>query len=458
MEIRPFRGIRYNEKIVGDLASVICPPYDIINSEMQNLYSQRNSYNIIRLECPLTDSSQPAEYNYKRAATIFHEWLDEGVLKFDDTPAFYLHDHYFTSLGVERKRRGIIARLRLAPWGSGINPHEETSLRDKSDRLQLVRACRASFSPLLCLYQDPGKEIASILSEVAQQTTPILSSPLIGEDSIGDPHPPRSLSGEGREDDERHVVWAITDPEHQQKLLDLSRQVPPVTMADGHHRYETALVYQQERSMGGASLRGEAEAISPQEKSFNYVMVTLVEFSDPGLAIPPIHRLVRGIKEISRLEDFFTLELVPLSNDTLQSLFSNSGQHRLSTSDYLLGVLGLRHGYLVLLRERKDAPLKDIMPVNRSQVYRNFDISILNHVILDKIFGLRMEEDNIAYTVDVVEAHQRVERGEYQLAFLVHPPQPETIKAVVDAGDRLSRKSTYFHPKMPAGLIINSLD
>mgnify|MGYP001059733693 CR=1 FL=1 len=443
MEIRPFRSIRYNEKIVGDLASVICPPYDVITPELQKFCYQRSDHNIIRLECPMADGLETTEYSYKRAAATFRKWLDEGVLKFDDTPAFYLHDCYFSYLGVERRRRGLIARLRLVPWGSDICPHEETSPKDKSDRLQLMRACQASFSPLFCLYQDPKKEIASIFSEVTQDN-PIISSPLMGEDK-----------GEG---DERHVVWAITDPELKQRLSTLSRQVAPVIMADGHHRYETALVYQQECSAGEVSLLGEAEVTSLREEASNYVMVALVEFSDPGLAIPPIHRLVRGIKAMSRLEDFFTLEFVPLSNDTLQSLFSSSGKYQMLIRGYLLGVLGLKRGYLVLLRERQDASLKDMMPVNRSQAYRDFDISILNQVVLGKVLGLDMEEGNIAHTVDAVEAYEQVERGEYQLAFLVNPPQPETIKAVVDAGDRLPRKSTYFYPKMPAGLIINSLD
>ena len=284
MEIRPFRGIRYNEKIVGDLASVICPPYDVITSEMQKFYYQRSNYNIIHLEFPLADSPQPTEYRYKRAAAIFREWMKEGVLKSDDTPAFYLHDCYFNYLGVEGKRRGLIACLRLAPWGSGIYPHEETSFRDKSDRLQLIRACGANFSPLFCLYQDPEKEIASILSEVAQD------NPIMSLQAMGSYAP---------DCDERHIVWAITDPKLQQKLSALSRQVAPVIMADGHHRYETALTYQQERIARGMSLRGESEAISLQEGAFNYVMVTLVEFSDPGLFIFPIHRLVRDIKPLS---------------------------------------------------------------------------------------------------------------------------------------------------------------
>ena len=478
MEIRPFRGIRYNEKIVRDLASVICPPYDVITPEMQKVYYQRSSYNVIRLEHPLTDRSQPAGYGYKVAAAIFREWLEKGVLKFDDSPSFYLHDCYFNYLGVERRQRGLIACLGLTPWGRDIRPHEETSPRDKSDRLQLMRACQANFSPLFCLYQDAKKEIASILSEAAQGN-PIMSL------QANQSNPPDS--------DERHVVWAISDPRLQQKLSALSRQVSPVIMADGHHRYETALVYQQERALLSHDSRLATDKFIaadklPREEAFNYVMVTLVEFSDPGLFVFPIHRLVHGLRPQSslnpsvlmeepseqttpspatrdscdesedvlshlmrRLEDFFTLEFVPLSGNVPQSLISGLKGH-------LLGVLGLKLGHLTLLRERQDAPLKKVMPADRSQAYQKFDISILNHIILGKTLGLTISEENIAYTMDPVEACQRVENGDYQLAFLVNPPQPKTIKAIVDAGDRMPRKSTYFYPKIPTGLIINSLD
>ena len=478
MEIRPFCGMRYNENIVGGLASVICPPYDVVTPGIKEFYYRMNDYNTIRLECHLADSLQPTKYSYKRTAVLFQEWLNKGVLKFDDTPAFYLHDHYFNYLGVKRRRRGLIARLKLASWGDGIYPHEETSTKDKSDRLQLIRACRANFSPLFCLYQDVKGEIASILSEAAQDN-PIMSL--------------RAKQSNPGDCDERHVVWAITDLEMQQELSALSRQVASIIMADGHHRYETALAYQQERarlSPGSRPLPNshDAKARSFQDEAFNYVMATLVELSDPGLFILPIYRLVRSIKPLSsptpsmvlvertgprtsspkagisghhnedtfsylmsRLEDFFTLEFMPLTHGALHSLLPGLKGH-------LFGVLGLKPGHLALLKERQGVSLEDMMPLNHSQAYQKFDISILNHVILDKILGLTADEENVAYTVDAAEACQRVEKGEYQLAFLVNPPQPETIKAMVDAGDRMPRKSTYFCPKMPAGLVINSLD
>lgn len=451
MEIYPFCGIRYNQKVVKDLAAVICPPYDVITPEQEKFYRQESSYNVIRLEHPAA-SRQPAASIYQRAAAIFQRWLEEKVLQFDGAPCFYLHDQYFTYLGKEKMRRGLMIRLKLAPWGNGMYPHEETSSRDKSDRLQVMRACQAGFSPLFCLYRDSKKEVATILSEIAQ------GAPVI--DLTTNPE-------QSEKSGERHIIWAITEPRLQQILRQLFL-TKSVYMADGHHRYETALVYQREKM--SSSLRGSGFASNSSSEFFNYVMVTLVEVSDPGLVIFPIHRLVRGIKPaligkhsqsvsplLDRLENFFTSELVPLSDSVLDALLSDSNGHPLMAGDYLFGVLGLKQGHLVLLREREDVSLEDMVPVNRSQAYRELGISILSHVILDKILGLPIDEENIAYTVNIGEAYRRINNGEYQLAFLLKPPQPKTIEAVVNAGDRMPRKSTYFYPKMPAGLVINSL-
>jgi uncharacterized protein (DUF1015 family) len=167
LEVSPFRGIRYNQGIVGDLARVLCPPYDVITSEQQKLYYEENSYNAIRLEFP-TESLQPTGDRYQRAATTFQQWLKDGVLQLDSVSSFYLHDHLFEYLGEKRVRRGLIASVKLEPWGKGIYPHEETFSKAKSDRLHLMRACRANFSPLLSLYQDSGRKIASILSEASR--------------------------------------------------------------------------------------------------------------------------------------------------------------------------------------------------------------------------------------------------------------------------------------------------
>ncbi|UCD22119.1 MAG: DUF1015 domain-containing protein, partial [Chloroflexota bacterium] len=287
--------------------------------------------------------------------------------------------------------------------------------------------CQATFSPLLALYHDPEQKIAPVLSGITQEK-PLISS--------------KTKRSNLPDSNEAHTLWAITEPEIKQELMhSLSSQ--PLYIADGHHRYETALTYQQERAKQQSSTGKEA---------FNYVMLELVDFSDPGLVILPLHRLVRGIAPsileglTYRLKNFFVLESAPLEDDNYQ----------LPTGS-CLGILGLQSGSLVLLKRRPDISLEAMMSGTRSRAYREFDVSILNHIILEKIMDLTPKED-IAYTVDLKEAHQHIKERKYQLAFVLNPPQPEMVKAIADAKDRMPAKSTYFYPKLPAGLIINPLD
>jgi len=446
IEVSPFRGIRYNQRTVGDLAQVICPPYDVITPEQQKLYYKKSNYNAIRLEYS-TESQEPTVDRYQRAAITFQQWLKQGVLQADMSPSFYLHAHRFEYSGAEKVRRGLIAHVKLGPWVSGIYPHEETFPKAKNDRLQLLRACRANFSPLLSLYHDSEQKIASILSETSR------AKPMIETSLTADSRQP-TANDEG---EEAHTLWAISDPEIKRELSQfLSSQ--PLYIADGHHRYETALTYQQERaeeqsdSFGSSVIASGAKQSLNGKGAFNYVMMELVDFSDPGLVVLPLHRLVRGIVPsiLGGLEDqlrnFFVLESVPLK----------AGDCQLPT-DSCLGILGLQPGSLVVLKRRQDISLETVMPGNRSQAYRQFNVSILNDIILDKVLS-RAKDLDVAYTVDLKEAYHQIKERRYQLAFLLNPPQPEMVKAVADAQDRMPSKSTYFYPKLPAGLIINPLD
>ena len=426
MEVTSFQGILYNENSVGDLAQVVCPPYDVITPEQQKAYYKESSYNAVRLEFPAASQEATVD-RYQRAATTFRQWLKQGILQLDSVASFYLHDHHFEYTGEKKTRRGLIARVKLEPWGSGIYPHEETFPKAKGDRLQLMRACQANFSPLLSLYHDSRHKIAPILSRITQE------KPLISL-HVKRPDLPDS--------NDAHTLWATNELEIKQELSQLL-STQPLYIADGHHRYETALTYQQQRTR---------EQPATGEEAFNYVMLELVDFSDPGLVVLPLHRLIRGVapstleKLGNRLKNFFVLESVPLRDDN----------YHLPT-DSCLGILGLQHGALVLLKKRPDISLDTIMPGNRSQAYREFDVSILDHIILDALLGGAKDLD-VAYTVNLEEAHQQIKEGKYQLAFLLNPPQPERVKAVADARDRMPAKSTYFYPKLPAGLVINPLD
>jgi len=433
MEVSPFKGICYNQGIVGDLAHILCPPYDVITPEQQKIYYEESNYNAIRLEFPAENLELTGD-RYQGAAITFQQWLKDRVLQLASVCSYYLHNHHFEYSGEKKVRRGLIARVKLRPWGSGIYPHEETFPKAKGDRLQLMRACRASFSPLLSLYQDSQQKIAPILSESSRAKpmieTSVLSLPTGGGQDKGG---------------EAHTLWAITDPEIKRELSQFLSS-KPLYIADGHHRYETALTYQQER------VQEQADSRKSLSDGFQYVMMELVDFSDPGLVVLPLHRLVRGIEPSilvglgDQLKSFFVLESVPLKAAGCQL-----------PADSCLGILGLQPGTMVLLKRRRDISFEAMMPGNRSQAYREFDVSILNHIILDDVLSGAKDLD-VAYTVDLKEAYKQIKEGKYQLAFLLNPPQPEMVKAVADAQDRMPSKSTYFYPKLPAGLIINPLD
>jgi uncharacterized protein (DUF1015 family) len=431
-QVCSFCGIHYRKEKVSNLGAVICPPYDVITPEEQRFYYRKSDYNIIRLELPTRQSGGGAEAEYSSAARTLRTWLAKGVLQADDSPAFYLHDHYFTYQG-KRRRRELIARVKLVPWGEGVYPHEETSSKVKQDRLKLLRACRATFSPILALYQDRGGEIAGIFSSVSQY------------------NPPMDLVDSG----ERHLTWAITESDIIHRISELLSDLP-FYVADGHHRYEIGLAYQRERMRRLSSPTGK--------EAFNYIMMSLVEFSDPGLVVLPIHRLVRGISLDARaklkrqLQDFFTAEIIPLSN--ISGDLAEGVCDRLKCGgkeEIVLGVLGLEGESLVMLTPRPGVPLDKVMPQARSQAYKKLGVSFLNNIILKQILGIDFNKDDIGYTSDIAEACREITEGHYQLAFLVQLPELRVVRAVADAGDRMPRKSTNFYPKVPAGLVINPL-
>ena len=436
-EIHPFGGVRYNQRVVSDLAAVICPPYDIITPQAQQELYHRSQYNFIHLESARELPTDTAMANkYIRSAATLEQWLEQDILKVEKLPAIYLHDHYFTYQGKEYRRRGITCRIRLEEWDKMIiRPHEGTLVKPKSDRLNLLWTLQANTSPILALFEDKGRRLSSLL--VAQEA----SQPII------------SFGGAG----EGHYVWAITEPKVINQISSsLAHQ--PLYIADGHHRYESALTYQRERRTGSSPLS--------DDEAFDFVMMTLVDFADPGLIILPPHRLIRGLSQstldglMANLESFFEIEELPLNiPDNWQQVDDSLGTKVAEKNQVRLVVFGLAAAHLIVLKLRDFTTTSQMMPYFHSELYKRLDVSILDHVILEKLLGLsgEREEAILAYCYDKLDAVNRVLDQEYQLAFLLSPVKVEIIKAIADAGDRMPRKSTYFYPKPPAGLVFNRL-
>jgi uncharacterized protein (DUF1015 family) len=298
-EIRPLNGIRYNPTLVKELADVICPPYDIISPQQQGELYDRSRYNFVRIEYGKeTPQDSTSDNRYTRAAGFLEQWLNSGVLTFDNPPAIYVHDHYFTHKGKVWKRRGMVVRIRLEEWHRMIvRPHEGTLSGPKADRINLIRALKANTSPILSMYEDSDKTIHQVLAR-ATADKPLTRM--------------RKLEGE------RHDLWAITNPDALNQIISALKD-EPIYIADGHHRYESALAYQREQT----SLHPD----DASDTAYNFVMMTLVDFDDPGLLILPPHRLLRGLSQSrmdelkSELPAFFEVGKLPFkSADTWQEL------------------------------------------------------------------------------------------------------------------------------------------
>jgi uncharacterized protein (DUF1015 family) len=433
-EIRPFKGVRYSQDMVSDLASVLCPPYDIISPLQQNELYARSEHNFVRVEYNRELPQDNAEDNrYTRAAGYLDRWLGEGILNYEQAPAVYFHDHFFTCQGKEQQRRNIIALVRLEEWEKMIvRPHENIIPKAKSDRLSMLRTCRANTSAVLAMFQDPGQLISSLLN-AGSAGQPIVDF----VDDCGDHHRVRAMTGPGEIERVRGLFAS-----------------QPLYIADGHHRYDSALTYKREMASMGGPASGE--------EPFNFVMMSLIDVADPGLVILPSHRLVRGIsrsimgKLKSQLKSFFDLEELPLKDPAAwKKVDTLLGGIKPETEVIRLAVFGLSGADLLVLTLRDHEAVKNLMPTFHSSLYNKLDVSLVGHIVLEKLLGITKdkEENILAYTHDRLEAVSRVTSQEYQLAFILNPVKPELIEAIADAGDRMPRKSTYFYPKSPAGLV-----
>lgn len=431
-EIRAFHGIHYNPELIPDFSTVICPPYDIIPPQMQEELYHRSEYNFIRIEYNRElPQDTPQDNRYTRSAATLERWLKQGILQMDKTPALYIHHQYFTYEGKEYRRRGLVACIRLEEWDKRVvRPHEGTLAAPKRDRLSLLWALKANTSPIMSMFEDKGQHISSLLN-VQETKKPLITT---------------ATNNSG----ERHTVWAITEPEVISQIgSSLAEQ--PIYIADGHHRYESALTYCREQ-------RTSSESAS-KDALYNFVLMTLIDLEDPGLLILPPHRLVRGVSKstmselMAKLESFFDMEKLPINTPNswqrVDSLLpANSEQ-------VSLGLFGLVGDNLLILKLRDWKAASQMMPYFHTDIYKKLDVSFVDHIILEKLIGTGSGGEGVVldFSYDRRRAISRVRDQEYQLAFIIKPVRPEVVKAIADANDRMPRKSTYFYPKLPSGLV-----
>ncbi len=431
-DVQPFYGLRYNLERIGDLSAVITPPYDVISTEEQLIYYRSSPHNVIRLEYgEERPDDSPQNNRYTRAALTLENWLSQGMLTREQRPAFYLVEHRFTYQGSMRSRFSLLARVRLEPLSGdgGIRPHEMTMRKPGEDRLCLLQSCRANFSPVMGLFQHRGEGVQSLFPDTMDR--PALSA--VDRNGV------------------TYAMWVITDEEDTARVSDFFTN-KTLYIADGHHRYETALAYQKEQLSQHKACTGD--------EAFNFVMMTLTSAGDPNLIMLPTHRLVRGVNpgRLAQLKRersaHFDEEFLPPSSTPTQTLeaWMQTLNEQLVTA---FGLYGLDGDYLCLLRARPG-----IIPTIQPDILQHLDVNVLHQVILRQMLGIdspEREEECLEYTRDGLEAISRVDAGEYQLAILLNPTPISSVMAVADQGVRMPQKSTYFHPKTPTGLVINPL-
>jgi uncharacterized protein (DUF1015 family) len=430
-DIRPFNGVHYNHARIKNLSTVICPPYDIIPPQMQQTLHERSEYNFIRIEYGLESPHDNSTDNkYTRAEKTMQEWLDKEILVKDKQPCIYIDEHTFTHQGKTWKRRSINAIVKLEDWSKRIiRPHEGTLAKAKSDRLNVLWTLHTNTSPIMVLYQDRNRDISNLLTKQLKNKPAFTVSKIDGES---------------------HRIWAISDQDTIMKLHScLADQ--PFYIADGHHRYESALNYQRERHSTATSTKAE--------EPYDFVMMTLLDMADPGLVILPAHRMVSGLSASaldvlsSRLETFFFVEEAEINNGKLKTQLENLLYDDKNGSRIVL--CGLKKDRLLALTLREPDSVKSMFPAFHTDIYQSLDVSIVDHVILEELLDISQDKmgSYLNWIHDPVTAVEKVQSGEYQLGIIVNPIKPEAIKAIADKSDRMPKKSTYFYPKVPAGLV-----
>lgn len=439
-KIVPFRALRYNLARLSDPSRVMAPPYDVISPALQEELYARSPYNVVRLILGRTDPADSASDNrYSRAATDFKAWQKEDVLQREQEPSLYLYDQeYPLENGEVVTRKGFMALTRLEDFSSGVvKPHEKTLAGPKADRLNLTKACGANFSPIFSLYADSCCVLEALTREL-RASPPAL---------------------EVRDDDGVfHRLWPVSDPAiiaKAQSLLDAK----PLFIADGHHRYETALNYRD-------YMREQHPGYSGKEL-FNYVLMYFANMEDQGMQIFPTHRLLFNLQNfdlepfVEALAESFSIETITF--DPAVAAERQRIRQRLAEKGQGGHALGLYAGgdRCFLLTLKDEQVMDRFFPEKAPKALKTLDVSILHRLILENLLGITVEAQeqqlNLKYVKNFDDPFELVRGGEFPLAFLMNPTRMSEVRDVANAGEKMPQKSTYFYPKLLSGLVINPI-
>ena len=430
--VKPFRGVRYNPERFADMSAVVSQPYDRVRYGLQDKYYALSDHNVVRLtkgkEQPGDDEANNV---YTRAGDFYQRWLEEGVLIREEQPALYVyHQTFATPDGEIRTRKAFIGALELTTFGEGVVlPHERTHAGPKVDRLNLLRATAVTFGLIFMVYPDPENRVNALL------------------DAAIAGRPPDVDVVELFEKDVRQQLWAVTDPE---VIAAVQAEMAPkhsLIIADGHHRYETAINYRDE-------MRAQ-HPDAPADAAFNYRMVTLVSMDDPGLTILPTHREIYGYEGMTPDEillqaaEYFTV--TPLAGK--EACFAAMAAH---AAEHAIGFYAGGPFYLLVLKDK--TLLEQLIPEERALAWKSLDVSILHRILLEQVVGIPAEAidaaENVRYHRDPDLPIAAVQAGEANFVFFLNPTRMVQVKTCTELGEKMPQKSTDFYPKAISGLVM----
>lgn len=424
-EIKPFRALRFDTQAAGDIRELTCPPYDIISEQQRQQYLSVNEHNVVRLELP------KGENPYGEAGKLLQQWQDEGILKRDQEDGLYIYEEEFEAHGRRMRVKGVICRVKVEEFSKGVVlPHEETLSKAKTDRLNLMKATFCNFSQIYSLYMDETHSTQQKIDRLSQ-----------GEPQV------EMEDGSGVV----HRLWVVTDPEAIEDICGDFKE-RKLYIADGHHRYETALNFRNYCREQGISKEGDA---------VDYIMMMLVDMEHEGLVVFPTHRLVRNLASFDQeavkraCEEYFKVEEKE-GIDSMEAQLDALYQQGKKAFGFYTG--GDRWTLLTL---KSMEAVRALLP-GASAATQGLDVTVLHSLVLEKIFGIDKEnmaqQINLTYTREFKEAVESVRKGDSQCAFILNPTRVTEIRDVAAAGEKMPQKSTYFYPKLITGLVINQIE
>jgi uncharacterized protein (DUF1015 family) len=412
--VSPFRGLRYDLSVVGDLASVTAPPYDVISPEALERFEQTSPYNVVRL---ILSRDSAAADKYTQAAETLDRWIRDGVLVRDETDALTVYEQRFVVAGRERVQRGVLAAVGLDEGGNPVLPHEHTMAATVEDRLALLRATRVQLSPVFAVYATDGGGARDVVART------VASEPL--------------ASWRSDDDEVSHRAWRLTERDDVDRVTRTLTSAT-IVIADGHHRFRTAQEYRAERR--------EADGDGPWDQMLLY----LVDASWSGPALLPIHRALPMPPEevLERIDGAFEVE--PAQETDPETLAAEVEARRAHGRTFAL--LGPDRAWWLTVADK--AAEAEALPADRSPVWRDLDVGVVEWFLLRRLLG----GAEARYVHTATEAAEMIDKGEAGSALLLAPPPFDAVREVAQAGEAMPSKSTFFIPKPRTGVVIRPLD